>query len=44
MISDAADENFNLDEVIGFGIGTAAGVFDEIVRALLRDLPLGESR
>jgi adenosylhomocysteine nucleosidase len=44
MISDAADENFNLDEVIGFGIDTAAGVFDEIVRAFLRDLPLGESR
>jgi adenosylhomocysteine nucleosidase len=39
MTSDAADENFNLDEVIGFGIDTAADVFDEIVRAFLRDLP-----
>jgi nucleoside phosphorylase len=39
MISDAADENFNLDEVIGFGIDTAAGVFDQIIRAFLRDLP-----
>ena len=39
MTSDAADENFNLDEVIGFGIDTAADVFDQIVRAFLRDLP-----
>jgi adenosylhomocysteine nucleosidase len=39
MTSDAADENFNLDEVIGFGVDTAADVFDQIVRAFLRDLP-----
>lgn len=38
MTSDAADESFNLDEVIGFGIDTAAGRFEQIVRALLKDL------
>ena len=36
MTSDAADETFNLDEVIGFGIGTAAELFDQIVRAFLK--------
>jgi len=35
MISDSADESFNLEEVIGFGIDTAAGLFDSIVRACL---------
>jgi adenosylhomocysteine nucleosidase len=38
MTSDAADESFNLDEVIGFGIDRAAGLFEQIVRALLKDL------
>lgn len=38
MTSDAADESFNLEEVIGFGIDTAAGLFEQIVRALLKDL------
>jgi adenosylhomocysteine nucleosidase len=36
MTSDAADETFNLDQVIGFGIKTAAGRFEQIIRALLR--------
>jgi len=36
MISDAADEKFNLGEVLGFGVDTAADLFDQIVRALLR--------
>jgi adenosylhomocysteine nucleosidase len=36
MTSDAADESFNLDEVIGFGIKTAADLFDKIVRAFLK--------
>jgi adenosylhomocysteine nucleosidase len=35
MTSDAADESFNLDEVIGFGVNTAAALFDRIVRSLL---------
>jgi adenosylhomocysteine nucleosidase len=38
MTSDAADESFNLDEVIGFGIDRAAGLFEQIVRALLKDM------
>ena len=38
MTSDSADENFNLDEVLGFGINTAADLFDQVVQAFLRDL------
>ncbi len=38
MTSDAADESFNLDEVIGFGINTAADLFGQIVRAFLKGL------
>jgi adenosylhomocysteine nucleosidase len=38
MTSDAADETFNLDDVIGFGINTATELFNQIVQALLRDL------
>ena len=38
MTSDAADETFNLEEVIGFGITTAADLFDQIVRAFLKDV------
>lgn len=37
MTSDAADESFNLDAVIGFGINTAANLFDQIVRAFLKE-------
>ena len=40
MTSDAADESFNLDEVIGFGVKTAADVFDQIIRAFLKDAAL----
>jgi adenosylhomocysteine nucleosidase len=36
MISDAADESFNIEEVVGFGINTAADLFDQVVRALFR--------
>ena len=36
VTSDAADESFNLDEVLGFGINTAADLFDQIVRAVLK--------
>jgi adenosylhomocysteine nucleosidase len=35
MTSDAADESFNLEEVIGFGV-TAADLFDRVVRAFLK--------
>jgi adenosylhomocysteine nucleosidase len=37
MTSDAADESFNLEDVLGFGINTAAEQFDQIVRALMKD-------
>ena len=36
MTSDAADESFNLDEVIGFGIETAADLFDRVIREFLK--------
>src|SRR5258708_4961041 len=36
ITSDAADENFNLPEVLEFGIDTAADLFDQIVRAFLK--------
>jgi adenosylhomocysteine nucleosidase len=38
ITSDAADENFNLEEVLGFGVDTAADLFGQIVRAFLRAL------
>lgn len=38
MISDAADENFNLGEVLGFGTDSAADLFDQIVRAFVNAL------
>jgi adenosylhomocysteine nucleosidase len=36
ITSDAADETFNLKDVLGFGLGTAADLFDRIVRAFLK--------
>jgi adenosylhomocysteine nucleosidase len=36
LTSDAADETFNLEEVVGFGINTAAGLFDRVLRAFLK--------
>lgn len=39
MTSDAADETFDLEQVISFGIATAAARFDQIIRALLRNTP-----
>ncbi len=36
ITSDAADENFNLNDVLGFGVDTAADLFDQIVRAFLK--------
>ncbi|HEX9100323.1 MAG TPA: 5'-methylthioadenosine/S-adenosylhomocysteine nucleosidase [Candidatus Dormibacteraeota bacterium] len=38
ITSDAADENFNLEDVLGFGLDTAADLFDRIVRAFLKAL------
>jgi adenosylhomocysteine nucleosidase len=38
MTSDAADESFNIDEVVGFGINTATDLFDLVIRALLKAL------
>lgn len=39
MTSDAADETFDLDQVISFGVTTAAAIFDQIIGALLRSSP-----
>jgi adenosylhomocysteine nucleosidase len=36
ITSDAADESFNLKDVLGFGVDTAADLFDQIVRAFLK--------
>ena len=38
MTSDAADESFNIEEVVGFGLNTAADFFDQVVRAFLREV------
>jgi nucleoside phosphorylase len=38
MTSDAADESFDIEEVVGFGINTASDLFDRAVRALLKAL------
>ncbi len=35
ITSDAADETFDMKEVLGFGVGSAAGLLDRIVRAFL---------
>lgn len=35
LTSDAADESFDLDQVISFGINTAADLFDQIIQAFL---------
>jgi adenosylhomocysteine nucleosidase len=40
ITSDAADESFDMNEVLSFGMGTASDLFDRIVRAFLT----GESR
>jgi adenosylhomocysteine nucleosidase len=38
MTSDAADETFNIEEVVGFGLNTAADLFDQVVGAFLREV------
>ena len=38
MTSDAADETFDVEEVVGFGITTAADLFDQVARAVLKEL------
>jgi len=38
MTSDAADESFNLEEVVGFGVNTAADLIEQVVLALLKEL------
>ena len=35
MTSDSADESFNLDQIISFGINTAADLFNQIIQAFL---------
>ncbi|HYM96045.1 MAG TPA: 5'-methylthioadenosine/S-adenosylhomocysteine nucleosidase [Candidatus Sulfotelmatobacter sp.] len=37
VISDSADESFNLEHMLGFGTGTAAELFDRMIRAFLMD-------
>ena len=36
--SDAADETFDIEEVVGFGVETAADTFERVVVALLKEL------
>ena len=36
ITSDSADENFNLHEVLGFGAGSAADLFDRVIVRFLR--------
>ena len=36
ITSDSADENFNLHEVLGFGAGSAAELFDRVIVRFLR--------
>jgi len=38
ITSDSADEDFDLDEVIRFGAGSAAETFARVIRAVLEDL------
>lgn len=38
VTSDAADETFESDEVLAFGAGAAAELFDRIIRRLMKDL------
>jgi adenosylhomocysteine nucleosidase len=38
IVSDAADESFELNEVLEFGTTTAAGDFEKVIRALLKKL------
>jgi adenosylhomocysteine nucleosidase len=38
MTSDAADETFSIDKVVGFSVNTAADLFDRVVRASLKAL------
>lgn len=38
ITSDSADESFNLEEVVGFGVNTAAELFDRVVRAFLKEV------
>jgi adenosylhomocysteine nucleosidase len=39
MTSDAADESFDLNTVLGFGVNTAADLFDQILTAFLKISP-----
>ena len=38
VTSDAADETFESDDVLAFGAGAAAGLFERIIRRLMTDL------
>jgi adenosylhomocysteine nucleosidase len=38
VISDSADETFDLRRVIGFGVGTAAKLFESIIQAVVDEL------
>jgi len=37
ITSDAADEDFNLEDVVGFGAGTAAEILDAVVQGTLQE-------
>jgi len=38
VTSDSADESFDLDQVMAFGVHTAADLFERIIRAVLKEL------
>jgi hypothetical protein len=38
VTSDSADETFDLKGVLGFGVETAANLFEGIIHAVLDDL------
>jgi len=38
VMSDAADETFDLRGVIGFGVSTAANLFESIIQAVVDEL------
>src|SRR5438128_92520 len=38
VMSDSADETFDLRRVVGFGIGTAANLFESIIQSVVDEL------
>jgi hypothetical protein len=38
VISDSADETFDLRGVVGFGVTTASGLFEKIIQSVVDEL------